>query len=431
MHLILHNREEERGERVEKRERKRRKARPRTTAHQPIMRRGAASRNLPPRHTRLALKPDIDPPPKPWPFAPALALLVVVAFLSLQFFKPATHVRDPNDPYRNWIPKDHFRRNSKASSAVSYNVRVDNSSDLHSLSVDIEKTLIFVSAEETDLRPLAVVINSTACNTRKPENLHFYVLVPSRLPDSAILKLKGVFPDFKLDLVRDHIFRKKMKQFTFQDADEERPRVMELLPFYLPEMFPDFEKILYLDSDAILQGDIEELLKLDMQGHAVAAVEDCSQTFETFVSSDLIQVTQTSQENGKPLMPAQFYEPKTCFFDKGALMLDQKAWKQKNITGAIQWWIKMFHKSGKRLDRMGPELPMQLALYQNYKKIDASWSIRADLAFERADVAKIIHFDKKQKPWHDTNAIRSHQVVTRIWWKYLSPAANEILPHSE
>ena len=34
-----------------------------------------------------------------------------------------------------------------------------------------------------------------------------------------------------------------------------------------------------MDSDVVLQGDVALLAKLDMEGHPVAAVEDCSQHF--------------------------------------------------------------------------------------------------------------------------------------------------------
>ena len=38
-------------------------------------------------------------------------------------------------------------------------------------------------------------------------------------------------------------------------------------------------RLVYMDSDVVLQGDVALLAKLDMEGHPVAAVEDCSQHF--------------------------------------------------------------------------------------------------------------------------------------------------------
>ena len=38
-----------------------------------------------------------------------------------------------------------------------------------------------------------------------------------------------------------------------------------------------------MDSDVVLQGDVALLAKLDMEGHPVAAVEDCSQHFASWL----------------------------------------------------------------------------------------------------------------------------------------------------
>ena len=61
-------------------------------------RKGSGSVNI------MALKADIDPAPKAWPFASALAGLVILLFILIQFILPVTHVRHPADPHRNWIP---------------------------------------------------------------------------------------------------------------------------------------------------------------------------------------------------------------------------------------------------------------------------------------------------------------------------------------
>lgn len=397
--------------------------------------RRTAPTNDPITGTKISLKPDIDPPPKPWPFASAFAVLAVMGFISLQFILPATHVRDPRDPHRNWIPKDQFKRTA----TERHNTTGENENgskkmesgfdDNATTAQELEGSLIFVVLEETDLRPLAVIVNSTVSNTREPEKLFFHVVVPSSLSDSDIYKFKAIFSNYRIDLIRNGLILEKMKHvITSKGTNRETFGALELLPFNLPKLFPSFQRFVVLDPDIVLQGDIEELLQLDLEGHAVGAVEDCSLIFETFFSFELLAAARLSQETRKPQMPAQTYEPKTCFLDKGALVVDQKAWNQKNITEATLWWIEMFHKTGKSLYRTGhPELPVQLALYQSYKKMNASWSIREPLAFEKARAAKLLHFDKKHKPWHNGKPTTFFKDVASLWWKYLSPEVNELL----
>jgi len=69
---------------------------------------------------------DVDPPPRPWPWMQKLAIVAIVALGCLQFL-PATHLRDPNDPRRNWIRIDGSRNPTVRYCAprfVSLSVRV-------------------------------------------------------------------------------------------------------------------------------------------------------------------------------------------------------------------------------------------------------------------------------------------------------------------
>lgn len=100
-----------------------------------------------------------------------------------------------------------------------------------------------------------------------------------------------------------------------------------------------------------LQGDIKDLIQLDMQGKPVTGVEDCTQNFETFFSMSLLEAARLSAGNGKPELPVQPYEPETCLLDKGTLVIDQKVWSESNITEAVHWWIAMYHKTEENLYR--------------------------------------------------------------------------------
>ena len=44
--------------------------------------------------------------------------------------------------------------------------------------------------------------------------------------------------------------------------------------FYIPELFKQYNRVLYLDSDMIVDADISELLTIDFENHAAIAVQD-------------------------------------------------------------------------------------------------------------------------------------------------------------
>jgi alpha-1,4-galacturonosyltransferase len=51
------------------------------------------------------------------------------------------------------------------------------------------------------------------------------------------------------------------------------------LRFYLPEMYPKLHRILFLDDDVVVQRDLTDLWKIDMDGKVNGAVETCFGSF--------------------------------------------------------------------------------------------------------------------------------------------------------
>lgn len=149
-----------------------------------------------------------DPAPKPWPWAPWAALVICVCFLCLQLY-PATHFRHPRDPTRTWqriqraddieladggdigLTLDEVRRQwdpeftgggDSSFSPPGPTEQTDRSTTRQIESTDElssshsnhafkwrkedRQIHVFISSDEKDLRPLAVVINSTLKNAR-------------------------------------------------------------------------------------------------------------------------------------------------------------------------------------------------------------------------------------------------------------------------
>ena len=52
-----------------------------------------------------------------------------------------------------------------------------------------------------------------------------------------------------------------------------------LLKFYLPELLPELDRLLYLDGDIIVRRDLSELASLELGDHLAAAVRDLPQVF--------------------------------------------------------------------------------------------------------------------------------------------------------
>lgn len=87
-----------------------------------------------------------------------------------------------------------------------------------------------------------------------------------------------------------------------------------IFKFKLPELFPDLDRILYLDGDIVVCGDLSELWRMEMGSAYVAAVED----------------TQARRFGGKTLKERIDY-PYERYFNSGVMLVNLAAWRQDGI----------------------------------------------------------------------------------------------------
>ncbi|CAI5528610.1 unnamed protein product [Closterium sp. Naga37s-1] len=378
---------------------------------------------------------------------------------------------------------------------------------------------VFVSTDETDLRPIAVVINSTLVNAREPWRVDFHLVVPEKNVAAMRKKLLPLFPSTRIEIVsispslangataataaapaaattaggaegvamatageggpmRMGWWEKLGALITYKEgsgARKELVSIFNFLPFYLPQMAPQFRRIVYLDADVVVVGDIGELADVDMEGRPVAAVQDCMQTFKTYFDFDQLAAIQARNDPSKPWMhlqpwqrwlqsnilpfacvaspfpqarndpskpwmPSGPFDRTTCVFNRGVLLMDVQRWLQSNVSGAIEWWMAEFSRAPNPLYKFGmSQPPFLLTIYDRYKKLDRIWNTRglgrdrfgekerdylATIGLGRppkrpfvsfwADSAKILHFNGKFKPWRGKRERREGDEVKSV-----------------
>ncbi|CAI5466766.1 unnamed protein product [Closterium sp. Yama58-4] len=333
---------------------------------------------------------------------------------------------------------------------------------------ELKDVHVFVSTDEADLRPIAVVINSTIMNTRNPHLVFFHLVIPEENIIAVEEKILPLFPHVRIDINRKPIDRERIQHLIVykegSKAREELVSVFNFLPFYLPLIAQDLDRIVYLDSDVVVVGDIAELAHVDMGGMAAAAVEDCMQTFDQYFDFNQLAEIHARKKPDQPRMPKFPFDKTACVFNRGVLVMDVQQWIAQNMTESIEWWMQQHNDAKEPLYRYGlSQPPFLLTLYDRYRKLKREWNTRGlgrekfgkkEMAyFERmglgkpnktpflspwADEAKILHFNGKFKPWkgprvrpvgEPPNALcgpKEEDCAVR-WWKYLSPEAFTLL----
>ncbi len=100
------------------------------------------------------------------------------------------------------------------------------------------------------------------------------------------------------------------------------------LRFYLPEVYPKLDKILFLDDDIVVQKDLTALWDVDLEGNVNGAVETCGASFHRF---------DKYLNFSNPLI-SQNFDPNACGWAYGMNVFDLNQWKKHDITGIYHRW---------------------------------------------------------------------------------------------
>ena len=274
---------------------------------------------------------------------------------------------------------------------------------------------IFFSVDEGYAPYLDCAIRSMVENASKDNEYKIYVLHQD-LTEDSIEKIKtGVKPPFSIE------FTKLSDEFYgITERDENKLRcdyftMTIYFRLFIAEMFPQYDKGLYIDSDIIVPSDISELLSIDLEGNIIAACCDHS------IKGVPEFVYYIENYVGVPIDE---------YINSGVLLMDLKMMREKHFSEEFLRLLNTYH-----FDTVAPDQDyINVMCNGKIKYLDNSWDTMPPQGGEEAviDDPKLIHYNLFLKPWFYDNI-----PYEEYFWKYASesPFRNDILAakaaHSE
>ncbi|XP_073025615.1 probable galacturonosyltransferase 15 isoform X1 [Primulina eburnea] len=297
----------------------------------------------------------------------------------------------------------------------------------------------------------SVVISSTIKTSVNPKNLVFHVITDKKTYtsmhawfamntiDSAVIEVKGLHQyewshevnvgikevfEIHHQIVKYNSINLKEGFNDKEDCDHKlgvlSPSGFSLLNhlrIYLPELFPDLDKVVLLDDDIVAQHDLSSLWDLDLNDKVVGAVVDswCGRDCcpgrkykDYFNFTDPIIISSMDPDN--------------CGWQYGMAIFDLKKWRKTNITAVYHQWLKLNLNSGFILWHPGALPPALIAFKNHVHQIDSSWQL-AGLGYrfpqvdkQMSEAAAVIHFSGPAKPWLE---IASPE-VRHLWTRHVN-----------
>lgn len=285
----------------------------------------------------------------------------------------------------------------------------------------------------------SVVVNSTVLRANEPEK-HVFHIVTDKLnfaamkmwfiinaPEKATVQVENI-DDFKWlnssycsvlrqlesARVKDYYFKPNHPSSLSVGSDHlkyRNPKYLSMLNhlrFYLPEVYPKLNKILFLDDDIVVQNDLTPLWDVDLQGMVNGAVETCKESFHRF--DKYLNFTN-------PIIIENF-DPNACGWAFGMNIFDLNEWRKRNITAIYHRWQDM--NEDRTLWKLGTLPPGLITFYNLTYPLDRKWHVLGlgyDPALNQTEIenAAVIHYNGNNKPWLDL-AVAKYKTY---WSKYV------------
>ncbi|KAJ4898601.1 putative galacturonosyltransferase 9 [Raphanus sativus] len=287
---------------------------------------------------------------------------------------------------------------------------------------------------------VSVVVRSVVVNAEEPWKHVFHVVTDRMnlaamkvwfkmrpLDRGARVEIKSV-EEFKfLNASYAPVLRQlesaKLQKFYFENNQAENatkdehnikfknPKYLSMLNhlrFYLPEMYPKLNKILFLDDDVVVQKDVTGLWKINLDGKVNGAVETCFGSFHRY--GQYLNFTH-------PLIKDNF-NPNACAWAFGMNIFDLNAWRREKCTDQYHYWQNL--NEDRTLWKLGTLPPGLITFYSKTKSLDKSWHVlglgyNPGVSMDEIKKAAVIHYNGNMKPWLD---IAMNQYKS-LWTKYV------------
>ena len=268
-------------------------------------------------------------------------------------------------------------------------------------------TPIVICSDDNYAMSLGALINSIIKNSNKQKNYDIVVLDNG----VSVRNKKRIF-----DLLAAH--ENFNVRFFNVNAFEEIKGVYIRPPFtiatylrlFIPKLFSSFEKVLFIDTDTVVESDLAELIETQLDDNLVAAVQDI--VMEGFVKFGNIAESDAGiQTAGEYLKTKLGLKKPEEYFQGGIMVFNVKEMNKENIfeklmkelKGQSFWFLdqdimnKVFHGRVHYL-------PLEWNVYHGNGHTDSFYPNLVFSTYSRYLKArqnpKMIHFAGENKPWN-------------------------------
>jgi len=170
---------------------------------------------------------------------------------------------------------------------------------------------------------------------------------------------------------------------------------------FIPVLFPQYDKAIYLDADLVVPGDISRLWEEHLGNKLVGAVADYSiQKIAPFMRY-IDEYVGVDHRN---------------YVNSGVLLLNCKRLRQEDLCGRFLHWASTYG-----LETVAPDQDyLNTLCWEGIQYLDPNWNAMPSDGLPNLEDPQIIHFNLSSKPW-----LNESVPYDEIFWKYAAQSGFE------
>lgn len=249
--------------------------------------------------------------------------------------------------------------------------------------------------------PLGVTIYSAIKNADSNDLMDFYIF-DNGISDENIQKIKNLeTPNCSITFIDTKEYAEKINDLK-QNAHHITKT--SYLKFFMADILKDFDKIIYLDSDLVIEKPLSDLFKINIDDYLFASVEDVGYTYWCHYHD-------------------HFKLDFKCI-NNGVMLINSKKWREENLSQQLIECAKDHDKLG-----FGQDQPVfnyvcrdRILFLEHYWNVQDTYfrdgpEIAARNDIEKCHYAKnnpyIVHYNYDKKPWNTPFMLKGE-----YFWKY-------------
>lgn len=241
-----------------------------------------------------------------------------------------------------------------------------------------------------------VAITSLIANTNRDKNYVVYIMY-DKLSSMSIYRLESLTcSNVKVKCINIHSYIQNLKVVEYNHLT-----IASAYRLIIPELFTQYDKIIYLDSDIVVNRDIAEMYDIEIKDNILGA---CHGYYRE--DDDMWMCNHITKTLGISL---------ESFFNAGILIINCKQFIQNRVKE------KCFDLLSTRKDLIFmDQCALNIVCKGKVKMICSCWNYEwmflfsnNDEEIQLMDNPAIIHYDGISKPWD-----RPNMVLANVFWKY-------------